>query len=354
MHTPELTLAGPDSIVASIPFILGFTPRDSLIVMWLRDGCVRLTMRLDLPPVGAAPDEWADAVMMHRGESDEVILCVATKSSDAAHDDAGDLPSRELITILLERLAHTDCHVRDALLAEEDRWWSYLCDQPECCSPDGTPVDPEIVDDVAARFTLAGVGRLPDRESVLAISAADPLRQLSVHACLGEVRRQRAVRLAGAEQPNLEFEKWRDDSIDLVRDSLLGSAPTTSEQEAEILWALCDVRVRDTVLWEIARDNSHDAHRSYEIAAALLRAAPPGLIAPIGAVAALLAWLIGDGVRAVAALDRVHADDPNYALAELLNRSISAGLSPAGWREMMQGLSRKACRGRHRDDAPAA
>ena len=269
-------------------------------------------------------------------------------------DDVGELRSRALISLLLERLGQTDAHVRDALLAGEDRWWSYLCDQPECCSPAGTPIDPVISEEVAARFALAGVAKLANREAVLALCAADPVRQLTIHDCWGEVRRQRADRLAKAEHPGHEFERWRDEAIELVRDSLLGSARRTPEQESAILWALCDVRVRDTVLWEIARSESHDAHRAYESAVALLRAAPPGLIAPIGAVAALLAWLIGDGVRAVAALDRVDAEDPNYALAELLSRSISAGLPPAGWREMMQGLSREACRGRHRDAVPQA
>jgi hypothetical protein len=68
-------------------------------------------------------------------------------------------------------------------------------------------------------------------------------------------------------------------------------------------------------------------------------------VAPIGTVTALLAWLNGDGVRAVAALERVREEDPEYALAQLLGRSIAAGLSPKGWREMMSGLSREACRG---------
>jgi hypothetical protein len=105
------------------------------------------------------------------------------------------------------------------------------------------------------------------------------------------------------------------------------------------------VRVRDTVLWEIAHSNEHDPHRAFEAAAALLRGAPVGVIAPIGTVTALLGWLIGDGVRAMAALDRVWDEDPDYSLAELLGRSINAGLSPISWREMMGGLTREACRG---------
>ena len=68
------------------------------------------------------------------------------------------------------------------------------------------------------------------------------------------------------------------------------------------------------------------------------------MIAPIGTVTALLGWLIGDGVRAMAALERVWAEDPDYSLAELLGRSINAGLPPTSWRDMMGGLTREACR----------
>jgi hypothetical protein len=345
MDIPELVLAGPDSIAASIPFIIGFTPHDSLVVMWLHDGRVRLTMRMDLPPAHAAPDDWADAVMAHQSLSDEVILCVIPAVDAAVRDDNGDLHSRALISALLEQLDEIDCRVRDALLITRDSWWSYLCGEPECCSPAGTLVDLEIAEGVAARFALAGVGRLPDREAVIAVCAPDPIRQAINRTRVREAVQARSKRLAQADDRGREWDTWRDDSIALVLDSLTGSAGADVGSEAEILLALRDVRVRDTVLWEIANSDRHDPHRAFEVAAAFLRGAPTGVVAPIGTVTGLLGWLIGDGVRAMAALERVWVDDPHYSLADLLGRSISAGLSPTSWRDMMGGLTREACRG---------
>ncbi len=358
MQNPELILTGPDSIVASIPYLLGFTPCDSLIVLWLNDGRLRLTMRLDLPPERVSSDEWVDAVLQQRAEHDEVILCVVPAQDDPTHDQEGELRSREFVTTVLERLAPSDCHVRDALLMSGDRWWSYLCSEPECCSSAGNPVDPAIAEATAARFVLAGVGRLSDRQSVIDICAAEPARQALTREHLAGFRQSRAQRLASAVDRQREFELWRDESIELVREVLLTSMPIDVDRAAETLWALGDVRVRDTAIWEIAHDAEHNAehnaHRAFDMAAGLLRSAPGEVTAPIGTVTALLAWLIGDGVRAMAALDRVHVEEPGYALAELLRRSITAGLPPAGWLEMMRDLSRDACRGRHRDSAPAA
>ena len=353
MDIPDLVLAGPDSIAASIPFIIGFTPRNSLVVMWLRDGHVRLTMRMDLPPVHAEPDGWADAVMAHRSLNEEVILCVLPADADSARESNGELHSQVLMSALLEKLSRTDCQVRDALLLSAGCWWSYLCEEPECCSPAGTPLDPKIAEGVAAQFALAGVGRLPDRAAVVAVCAPDPVRQAANRTNVREAVQARSDRLAQARDRDTEWDTWRDDSISLILESLIERPAVGSGHDAEILLGLCDVRVRDTVLWEIANSDTHDPHRAFEAAAALLRGAPAGVIAPIGTVTALLGWLIGDGVRAMAALERAWAEDPDYSLATLLGRSINAGLSPSSWREMMGGLTREACRGpRVRSTAP--
>jgi hypothetical protein len=345
MDIRELVISDPDSIIASIPFVIGFTPHDSLVVLWLSDGRLRLAMRLDLPPAEASVREWIDAVMQHRASSDEVIICVLPPVGGRARDADGELCSRDLVSELLARLGETRCQVRDALLTVGDRWWSYLCQEPECCPTAGVPLDTDVVQSVAARFVLAGVAWLPDREAVLAICAAEPLRQAANRALVRAARRAWAARLPSAGGPGADLETWRDESIALVMRSLISDSDVDSCREADLLLALCDVRVRDTVLWDLAHVVGHDARRAFDRAAFLLRGAPCGVIAPIGSVTALLAWLIGDGVRAAAALDRVRAENPAYPLAELLGRSIAAGLSPERWLEMMSGLGREACRG---------
>jgi hypothetical protein len=325
--------------------VIGFTPHDSLVVLWLSDGRVRLAMRMDLPTSEASVHEWADAVMQHRASSDEVILCVLPPVGGRARDADGELCSRDLVSELLARLGETPCQVRDALLSVGERWWSYLCEEPECCPSTGVPLDPAIVEAVAARFVLAGVAWLPDREAVTAICAAEPLRQAANMPCVRAARRAWSARLSSSGGLGPDVETWRDESIALVMRTLISESDIDSSLEADVLLALCDIRVRDTALWDLAHVVGHDARRAFDRAAFLLRGAPCGVIAPIGSVTALLAWLIGDGVRAAAALDRVRAENPAYPLAELLGRSIAAGLPPARWLEMMSGLDREACRG---------
>jgi hypothetical protein len=279
--------------------------------------------------------------MAHHADHDEVIVCVLTSPDVGARDASGGLIAREVVAALRVRLLGAHCLLREALLIVDGRWWSYGCGEVACCSADGHALDERIADQVAARFALAGVAQLPDREAVVALCAADPALQASNLPRVQRARRARDVLVRSAGEGAREA--WRDQSIALVLDWLISPTPT-SARHPEILVALCDVRVRDTVLWEIAQSGNHDAHRAFDRAAEALRGAPRGVIAPVGSVTAVLAWLIGDGVRATAALDRVMEADPRYPLAHLVRRSVVAGLSPASWLAMMRQLDRSACR----------
>lgn len=350
MQIPEIILAGPDSIAASVPYILGFTPRESLVVMWLRGSVVRLTMRVDLPPEESSSKDWVDLVVGHSQPDDGVIICVIAKFGSGTDADVRQLPSRALVTDLISGLEAIPCRLHDALLVNDSHWWSYLCEELECCPATGTPIDESTATEVAARFALVGVASLPDRESVLAVCADDPLRRKSMEPRVRLIRKVRTRRISSAADPHAEIEAWRDEAIAHSLAHLANQPGARSEREeatadAATLDALGDIRVRDTVLWEIAQARALDSHAAFESAARILRAAPARLVAPIGTLAAILAWLNGDGVRAGAALDRVREADPDYVLADLLWQSLRAGLPPASWREMMRNLSRAACRG---------
>ena len=113
---------------------------------------------------------------------------------------------------------------------------------------------------------------------------------------------------------------------------------------ADLLCGLEDVRVRDTLLWEVSHADPGRLAAILERLSCALRGAPPGHVAPVGSCAGIVAWLLGDGARAHIAIDRARHDDAQYSLALLLAASLEAGLPPAAWRESMAGLSRDHCR----------
>jgi hypothetical protein len=333
--TPEpaldrLLLRSPDALVAAVPYLLGFHPRESAIAIWLQGGRIGLTQRLDLPPRPDLHAAWLAAMWQHpmSDTADELILLIA--SADPADDD--------LVTLALARAADAGIEVRDVLRMDGGRWWSLLCTDERCCPPEGRDVAPETASAVAAEFTLAGRAPLADREVLERSLSTDDVKVALV-----------AVALAAAPEAPAgpAREAWRDDRIASALQALLGDAPSAghrAERVADLLRGLGDVRVRDTVLWEVSRWEPDALQSAFERLALAVRSAPRGHVAPVASCTAIVGWLLGDGARALIALDRARADDPDYSLALLLAASLSAGLPPGAWRETMSGLTRDECR----------
>src|SRR5262249_61062821 len=56
-QTPRLTLHTPTDLLAAVPYLLGFPPANSVVVIGLSGTRVVFSARADLPPPDAPPDE---------------------------------------------------------------------------------------------------------------------------------------------------------------------------------------------------------------------------------------------------------------------------------------------------------
>ena len=325
-----MTLRSPDALVCAIPYLLGFEPRESAVLVWLSRGRILLTQRIDLPGSIDELPAWREATWSHAAasQSDELIAVVFAAATDLTGEGVSD--------VIREADARSIA-VRDALRVEGDRWWSLLCSDSDCCPDDGRKVDLQVKDRVAAEFTLLGRAPLADRSAVAATLESDPIRVSSVAECLDDL-----------DQPDASgVEAWRDAAIEsLVRRLTTGSETSVEDpaQTARMLASLADIRVRDTLLWDLAQLDSEGLASALDRMIPLLRAAPCGTVAPVATCCAVLAWLLGDGARAMMAVDRALADDPDYSLAALVATSLRAGLAPTAWREVMAALPRDECR----------
>jgi len=91
----------------------------------------------------------------------------------------------------------------------------------------------------------------------------------------------------------------------------------------------------------------------WRVVVAAMRTVAPAHVAALGAVAALAAWQLGDGLRAGEALVRARAADPEHGLAKLLQQALDRGAPPSTWEEVMRGLTEAQCR-HGRDHGAAA
>ena len=359
----RLTLSTPDALLASIPHLIGFPPTESVVIVGIAaerpngPSTVRLTQRVDRPPADSTLDDVRDmarevAAPMLRSGSTEVIITVF---ADQTPGTDGILPETALVDELVTAFDELGVRIRDTLFTDGTSRWSYGCTDPACCPPSGRVIPQELRTLVAAEFTGAGSAIVPSRKALVAeVAPADPdaLADVSQHVAIAEAAREQAIGdrppTRGRSSNTNALETWREETLATIA-AVTSREPATPSSLAGAALGLGDVRVRDTVLWDLMRPGV-DTDAAIAGLTAVVRHAPAGHVAPAATVLAVCHWTSGDGARANAALERAVEDDPAYSLSVLVGASLRAGLPPQSWREAMAGLTRDTCR--HGDTPP--
>jgi hypothetical protein len=308
-------------VIAMIPYLLGFTPTDSLIVVALLGQRSRLgpCMRLDLPQTEEEGDAQArylvDLIVAHQF----TLVIVVAFTSDPHRADAVVRPLRR-------GLARRRVAVAEALRADGSRWWSSTCHDPDCCGLDGTPYDPDS-SLVAAEAVRAGMTRASNRDSLRAgfEPVSDEARAKTAAACV-ELRKARG---SDPHRPAV--------LSDLDRLLVHRAAPheMSPADAASLLVAVQRTPLRNAVLARLTRA---DANVDFELWRQVMRNAPDDLLAPAGTLAGLAAWLDGQGPLAWLAVERVEGVSPGYPMCRVLRDILNAALSPDTWEELRSTL----------------
>ncbi len=242
-----LKLSCPAEVVAAVPYLLGFQPADSIVLLSLRGPRHRvgLTLRADLPPPEGVTQAVAEIVGYLRRDGAEAVIAVFY----AAAPDAA-----ETWLALSEALRQADLTLREALRISEGRWWSYLCTVPACCPTAGTvilsPHSPGGPARVGAELVSAGLVALGSREELAdTVRAADPAALAAVDAVLAVAAEQvvrRVVRPGGLAACRRE---WQRHLVRVLGERASSPHPArslTDEELAGLLIAIADQPTRDS------------------------------------------------------------------------------------------------------------
>ncbi|MEV6054085.1 DUF4192 domain-containing protein [Streptomyces sp. NPDC052107] len=361
-HDTQVTLRTPAELADVLPYLLGYRPEDSMVLVALHDregrGRFGGRARLGIP---ANEEDWEAAARQlahglvtgseRRGARPEQM--VAYVCQEPAPGESGRDVKRRL-----ERLAHLlrtqcgelDVPVIEALCISDGRFWSYCCPIESCCPEDGSPMGLPGTSVLAAAATYAGIqvrgtlrelrARLQPWETTAALEqeiALDAAGMSLVPRILEEASRAQVAEetLDLAELIIRRFAAAAPVSgthpADLRDDRLLAH-----DEAATLILGLQDRTTRDRAAAWMEGDEAGPALR-------LWRALARRCVGPYGEHAAApltlagwVAWSAGDELEAREALAMALGADPDYLFARLLHQACNEGLDPEAIRRCLR------------------
>ncbi|WP_336110181.1 DUF4192 domain-containing protein [Streptomyces sp. PTD9-10] len=361
-HDTQVTLRSPAELADALPYLLGYRPEDSIVLVALHDregrGRFGGRARLGIP---AHTEDWEEAVQQlvrglvtsseRRGRRPEQM--VAYVCQEPGRGETGRdvmLRLEPLIAQLRAECGDLDAPVVEALCISDGRFWSYSCAVAGCCPADGTPMGLPGTSVLAAAATYAGIqvrgtlrelrARLLPWETSAALAqevALDAAGMSLVPRILDDTARQSVAdeTLDLAERIIRRFAAAAPVSgthpADLRDDALL-----THDEGATLILGLQDRTTRDRAAAWMEGDEAGPALR-------LWRALARRCVGPYGEHAAApltlagwVAWSTGDELEAREALAMALGADPDYLFARLLHQACNEGLDPESVRRCLR------------------
>ncbi|MFF8379504.1 DUF4192 domain-containing protein [Streptomyces sp. NPDC015661] len=393
-RTQRITLRGPAELADALPFVLGFHPTDSVVLVALHGEHGRFggRVRLGIP---RSPREWAST-------ADHLAECLVEGGSRSGARPDGivvflcqDPAPGETGRSVMERLrpfaqrlrtacGALDIPVYEALCITDGLYFSYCCPDQRCCPPDGTPLALTGTSVMAAAAAYAGVqvrGSLRDMEARLkprggpadeeqraALDAAaasivprilegaegtgrEEVREGTLRLAREVLRRfvnpkspespgsQEGVRgqaLAGGRATPVGLVAPGRSAGSTAADDVADDALITTDEAAALVLGLQDRVTRDRAAEWMEGWEGTAALRLWRVLAR--RCVTPyeeHAAAPL-TLAGWTAWSTGDEPSARVALGLALDADPEYVFARLLHQACNEGLDPESLRSCLR------------------
>ncbi len=122
------TVKTPHDLLAAVPFLIGYHPSDSLVLISVKNDSLEMAMRVDFP---INPPEGTYHLLTSHLKRDraEAALVIAYEPSD---NHSGEQVLKEMA----DAIAESQIPVRELMLVRSNRWRSLLCSDLSCCPLD--------------------------------------------------------------------------------------------------------------------------------------------------------------------------------------------------------------------------
>lgn len=150
--TENVTVSGPEQVIASVPSLLGFAPSDSVVFVGLQGKRLVCTARIDRDGLESSTIV-TDA--FKRNGIDSTILLTYADTLKSATATAWEIAAEI-----------TDLTVSDSLAISEGKWLSVLCADIDCCPPAGKPLSTETSAFTVALAVFTGAAPVTSRDAL--------------------------------------------------------------------------------------------------------------------------------------------------------------------------------------------
>ncbi|MFI6333416.1 DUF4192 domain-containing protein [Streptomyces sp. NPDC050535] len=358
----QVTLRTPAELADALPYLLGYRPEDSIVLVALHDGERRGRFggraRLGIP---ANTDDWPSVAEQlaqglvkgserrgTRPESMVAYLCQEPARGESGRQVMERL--RPLAQLLRTACGRLDVPVIEALCISDGRFWSYCCPGQGCCSPEGESMGLPGTSVLAAAATYAG---LQVRGSLRELTA-----RLIPWETVGALEQEAALDAASvALVPRILDDENRaavaEETLNLAQKIMvrLADAPPVSgtrpadlrddglleyEEAATLILGLQDRTTRDRAAEWMEGDEAGPALRLWRaLARRCVGSYREHAAAPL-TLAGWVAWSTADELEAREALAMALGVDPDYLFARLLHQACNEGLDPESVRRCLR------------------
>ncbi|TQK51411.1 uncharacterized protein DUF4192 [Streptomyces sp. SLBN-118] len=356
----QITLRGPAELADALPYMMGFHPNDSIVLVAVHGKRGRFGGRLRLG-IPSSPREWSPVAEQlaecliegseRRGSRPDgivVFLCQDPAEGETSRRVMERL--RPLAQGLRTACGTLEVPVYEALCISDSRFWSYCCPDARCCPPEGSALALPGTSVMAAAAAYAGVqvrGSLREMEGRLA--------PLTTAAAAGQ---EKALDTAGATlTPRILDEEGREqvaaETLALARRLMkrIAESPRSGgwaesdvaddrlvhhDEAAAVILGIQDRDTRDRAAEWMEGPDAGPALRLWRALAR--RCVGPYCehsAAPL-TLAGWVAWSSGDEPGARVALGRALQVDPDYVFARLLHEACNQGLDPETLRSCLR------------------
>ena len=298
----QIEVTGPAALIAALPYLLGFRPVDSVVVVLLDDSQVQAVLRFDLD---SSISDLIPSILsgLSKHPSSSVVLVVV--NSDLKLD----------VSNLEFALREQQVELLDLVLTDLVRYRSALCSDLHCCPIDGLEVSQQDADAISAQLVYSGHTVFSSRTQMLSRLNPNP--------------DTKPVELA-----LLEINSLLDlnELLNLLNSS--GRTGLTATEMAQVALSISDADIRNDLEHELFDSVSGHLTNPDRLRCAIENLLQVARNTPlkVGAMSygllAFALWNLGDCVSAEAAAGYALKVEPFNSPAKLTLNLIQLGVHP--------------------------